>query len=177
MPRVTLIGYRGCGKSAVAARLAARLGCGWEDADTLLERRIGCTIAEFIGSRGEPAFREQESVLLAGPLSGYGGVLATGGGVVLRPENRALLRDAFRPVVWLTAPEDVVRSRLAADPSTASRRPALSGADPLAEISAALAAREPLYRVCADRVIDTSASDPDAIALAIEGWLEREWRS
>ncbi|MFM7035951.1 MAG: shikimate kinase [Planctomycetia bacterium] len=177
MPRITLIGYRGCGKSTVAELLAARLRCGWQDADAVLEEEVGCTIADLVRSRGEPFFRDVEAGLLAGRLLSYDGVLATGGGVVLRPANRILLRQAYRPVVWLTAPVDVVRARLAADPSTAARRPALSGSDPMEEISAAIATREPLYRESADHVIDTSRAGPGAIAEAIDAWLKREWSS
>ena len=123
--------------------------------------------------RGEPAFRDLEAELLAGLLGGEPCVLATGGGVVLRPGNRDLLRERGRPVVWLTAPADVVRARLAADPTTAARRPGLSGVDPLAEVAAALAARESLYRGCADAVFDTAREPPERVAKAIIAWLER----
>lgn len=160
MPRVTLIGYRGTGKSTVAALLACDLGCGWKDADTALESRAGSSIAQLVRERGEPAFRDLESLVLADLLAAVDGVLATGGGVVLRPENRRLLRGTGSPVVWLTAAPDVIRRRLAADPFTATQRPALTGGDPLAEIEAALTAREPLYRECADAVIDVSSVSP-----------------
>jgi shikimate kinase len=176
MPFVTLIGYRGCGKSTVAASLAERLGCRWEDADAVLEASVGCSIAEMIGLRGEAAFRTTEAEILASTLSLFAGVLATGGGVVLRPENRRLLREAFRPVVWLSAPVAVIQHRLAGDPTTATRRPALAGGDPLAEVAAAVVEREPLYRECADHVIDTSAADPAAVVEAIVRWLRQEWQ-
>jgi shikimate kinase len=158
MPRITLIGYRGTGKSTVAGLLARRLGCGWQDADAALEERLGCSIATLIRAQGEPAFRDQEAALLAELLAGCDGVLATGGGVVLRPENRALLRRAGRPVVWLQAGPDVIRGRLADDPTTASRRPGLAGGDPLAEVEAAVRDREPLYRETADVVVDAAAA-------------------
>lgn len=177
MPRVTLIGYRGCGKSSVAAHLAQRLGCGWQDADGVLEERVGSSIAEIIASRGEATFRDLESEILSGLRSTCDGVLATGGGVVLRPENRILLRGGFRPVVWLTAPAQVVRARLAADPTTAARRPALSGGDPLDEVASAIDARGPLYQECADHVVDTSESPAAAVAAAIVAWMERGWQS
>ena len=64
MPTVTLIGYRGSGKSTVAAGIATRLGCGWVDADDVLEREAGATIADLISARGEPAFRDLEATLL-----------------------------------------------------------------------------------------------------------------
>jgi shikimate kinase len=76
-------------------------------------------------------------------------------------------------VVWLTAPADVIRRRLASDPTTASRRPGLTGADPLAEIDAALAARDPLYRECAHECVDTSAASTDEVVAAIVRALER----
>ena len=176
MPQITLIGYRGCGKSTVAAILAERLGCGWEDADEVLEAAVGCSIAEMIRTRGEAAFRDAEATVLGSTLASATGVVATGGGVVLRPENRRLLRGFFRPVVWLSAPADVVRCRLAADPMTAARRPALAGGDPLDEVAAAIADREPLYRECADLIIDTTSAAPAAVADSIITWFRQEWR-
>lgn len=171
MPRVTLIGYRGTGKSTVAARLADALGLPWLDADAVLEERVGCPITELVASRGEVAFRDLESEVLCGLLPDFAGVLATGGGVVLRPDNRRLLRAAGRPVVWLTAPADVIRRRLAADPQTATRRPALAGRDPLAEVDAALEARAALYQEAADVAFDTAAESPADVATRILAWL------
>ena len=171
MPRLTLVGYRGTGKSTVAAVLADRLGVAWRDADAVLEDRIGRSIAALVGSRGEAAFRDVETEVLRDTLPAFTGVLATGGGVVLRPENRRLLRERGRPVVWLTAPVDVILRRLAADPTTAARRPALSGGDPLDEVAAALHAREPLYREVADVAFDTATDPPAVVAERILAWL------
>lgn len=172
MPRVTLVGYRGTGKSTVAAVLAQRLGNAWCDADAVLEERVGSSIAALVGSRGEAAFRDMETEVLRETLPAFAGVLATGGGVVLRPENRSLLRERGRPVVWLTAPADVIRRRLAADPTTAARRPALSGGDPLDEVAAVLHAREPLYREVADVAFDTATEPPAVVAERILSWLD-----
>ncbi len=176
MPRITLIGYRGSGKSTIAAGLADVLGSSWVDADDVLEADVGMTIAAFIATRGEPAFRDLETTLLRRLLAAEQGVLATGGGVVLRNENRSLLRAAARPVVWLTAPASVIRARLAADPTTAHRRPALSGGDVLDEVATALATREPLYREAADAVIDVSTAPPAEIVARIIAWLGR-WQA
>jgi len=172
MPRLTLIGYRGTGKSTVAAALARRLGCDWRDADAVLEEQVGNSIARLVHERGEPFFRDEESAVLARLLAEFDGVLATGGGVVLKSENRDLLRAQGRPVVWLTASADVIRSRLAADPTTGDRRPALSGTDPLAEVAPTLEAREPLYRQCADVAFDTGALAVETIVARIIAWLE-----
>jgi shikimate kinase len=175
MPRFTLVGYRGTGKSTVGALLARRLGCGWADADIVLEERVGCTIATLVRDRGEPAFRDVEAAVLADLLTRDDLVLATGGGVVLRAENRRLLIERGRPVVWLQAPPRVIRVRLAADPATRDRRPALAGGDPLAEVEGALAAREPLYRECADLAVDAATDGPEAIADRILAWCARSW--
>ncbi|MFN5755756.1 MAG: shikimate kinase [Planctomycetia bacterium] len=172
MPRLTLIGYRGTGKSTVAAALARRLGCEWRDADAVLEEKVGSSITRLARERGEPFFRDEESAVLARLLADFNGVLATGGGVVLKSQNRDLLRAQGRPIVWLTAAADVIRSRLACDPTTGDRRPALSGTDPLAEVAPALEAREPLYRQCADVAFDTGALDVEAIVSRIVAWLD-----
>ena len=172
--RLTLIGYRGCGKSTVAALLVPRLGIPAVDADDVVEQRVGTSIAALIADRGEPAFRDLESEVLAHLLAGPPLILATGGGVVLREANRLLLRDRGRPVIWLDAAADVVRARLAADPMTAVRRPGLSAADPLAEVADTLTAREPHYRACADVRFDTGAEPAGRIAERIIDWLA-EW--
>jgi len=175
MPRMTLVGYRGTGKSTVGELLARRLGCDWVDADQVLEERVGCTISALVRDRGEPAFRAAEAALLGELLGRDDAVLATGGGVVLRPENRRLLMDRGRPVVWLQAPAAVIRARLVLDPTTRDRRPALTGRDPLDEVEAAVADRTPLYRACADLTVDAAKDEPATIAARLDAWLEREW--
>lgn len=171
MAVVTLVGYRGTGKSTVAALLAERFGCEWVDADAALEQRLGVTIADMVRERGEAAFRDAESALLAELLPAWTGVFSTGGGVVLRPANRKLILRHGRPVVWLSAPAGVIRQRLAADPGTVTRRPALTGGDPLDEVEQALRDREPLYRDVADAMVDTGASEPPVVVRRIAGWL------
>ena len=122
--RIFLIGYRGTGKSTVARLLADKLGIEAIDADHELERRAGKTIRRIFTEDGEPRFRELESTLLAEFGQRDDVVIATGGGVVLRPENRAILRTGR--VVWLTAPADVLWRRMCGDESTRERRPDLA---------------------------------------------------
>ncbi len=167
MPTITLIGYRGTGKTTVAALLAEALHAPWWDADVELETRLGCSISALIGTRGEDLFRTEESATLATLLDRTPGVLATGGGVVIRPENRSALAARGGLVVWLTATVEVVRRRLAIDPTTLSRRPALSGTDPLAEVAATMLQREPWYRATAAMAIDTSHISPAEISRRI----------
>jgi len=121
MPRVTLVGYRGSGKSTVAPRLAEMLGCSWLDADLVLEQELGTTIAAVVAERGELFFRDREADLLERMLAERHGVLATGGGVVLRPANRKLLANGGRPVqpVAIRRVVDATRSQ---QPSTSASR-------------------------------------------------------
>ncbi|MEX0712312.1 MAG: shikimate kinase, partial [Pirellulales bacterium] len=99
---IVLIGYRGSGKSTVARELAGRLGWPWLDADHQIEERAGKSIAAVFAEEGEERFRDLESSLLAELVERDKTVLAAGGGAVLRPANRALLRSAGK-VVWLQA--------------------------------------------------------------------------
>ncbi len=170
-----LVGYRASGKSTLAADLARQLGCRWIDADDAFEAAFGCSIARFIGDRGEPAFRDAETALLGDLLKQADAVLSTGGGVVLRPENRRLLKQAGRPVVWLTAAAAEIRRRLAADPTTSGRRPALAGGDVLDEVEQALAHREQWYREVANGTFDTTTMQRDALVAAVCRWLSG-WR-
>lgn len=163
MPRLTLIGYRGTGKSTVARLVAGRLGCGWSDADVLFEQEMGTSITDYFRDHGEESFRTIEAEILRRLLEGHVDVVATGGGVVLRESNRRLLREFGRPVFWLDASPAVIQERLAADPATTAARPALSAAGVLEEVTAVLAAREPLYAASADVRIDAEAT-PQVVA-------------
>lgn len=160
-----LIGYRGTGKTTVAAQLAERLGWGWVDADHALEVREGRTVRQIFADNGEAGFREKEALLLAELCRGRRRVIATGGGVVLRPENRDRLRAAGH-VVWLTADAPTIWQRLQADAATSDRRPNLSVGG-LAEVEQLLRAREPLYRSCADQAVETAGRSPGEVARII----------
>src|SRR5262249_45936351 len=87
-----LIGPRGSGKTTVARLLAGRLGWDWSDADAVLEGRCGRSTRAVFAVEGEAGFRERESAVLADLCRLRRHVVATGGGVVLREANRALLR-------------------------------------------------------------------------------------
>lgn len=160
-----LIGARGSGKSTVGRLLAERLGWSFADADECLEAAAGKSIAAIFSEEGETAFRDRESTVLAELCQRHNCVAATGGGVVLRPGNRDLLRCGF--TAWLQVSPEAAFVRLQADPTTAARRPNLTPAGGLEELRTVIAAREPLYRACADFALDAAALSPEAAADAI----------
>jgi len=159
---IILIGPRGSGKTTVGRLLAERLGLPFLDADAELEQHSGRTIREIFEADGEEFFRDLESTVLADLLGRGPIVLATGGGVVLRPANRKRLRESGC-VFWLTGSPESLWRRLQADPETASRRPNLTRGG-MEEIAEVLQAREALYRECADLSIPTDNRSPEEIA-------------
>lgn len=152
---LVLIGGRACGKTSVGHALARALERPFVDLDDVLVAEAGRSIAEIVAEEGWPGFRRREKELVArlGRLPGQ--VLAPGGGVVLDPENVALLRD-HGLVVWLYADPATLRQRLRQDEGSREFRPSLTGADPGAEMERVLAEREPLYRAAAHLSLDTT---------------------
>jgi shikimate kinase len=161
-----LIGYRGTGKTVVGRLVALRLGWDAIDADEELERRAKKSIAQIFAYDGEPAFRDLESQVLADLVKLDRKVISLGGGVVLRAENRTLIKSAGA-VIWLAASPETCLARIAADTATAARRPKLTTRDSLDEIRHLLAQREPLYRECASLIVDTEGKTPDAVATEV----------
>lgn len=168
--RVILIGPRGSGKSTVARLLSDQLGWAWLDADVLLEQRAGQSIRALFASEGEAGFRQREADVLRDLARLEHHVVATGGGVVLREDNRALLRSPGSAVVWLSASVDTLWMRISADAVTADRRPAL-GVGGREEVAQVVASRDPLYRACADLIVDTTGRAPEEVAALILAWL------
>ena len=172
---VSLIGYRGTGKTTVAQGVAIALGWEWIDADVEIELRAGKSINSIFEEDGEPAFRDLESTMVDKLCRRSDVVIAFGGGVVLREENRQRIRAAG-PVVWLTATAETLAKRIAEDVTTASRRPNLTQKGGIIEITAMLDKRTPLYRECASQVVDTEGKTPaevaDEIIKSLDGRLE-----
>jgi shikimate kinase len=164
-----LIGLRGSGKSTIARLLAHELGWNWLDADDELEKHYGQSIRAIFATEGEPSFREKESAILAQLCRLPRYIIATGGGIVLREDNRALLRSSGR-IVWLTADIDTLWQRVQADSATAERRPPLTVGG-RAEMEEIIRLREPLYRQCAENTVDTSRRKPNDIVAEILRWM------
>ncbi len=159
---ITLIGYRGTGKSTVAAPLASRLGWEWADADTVIETAVGKSIRDIFHQDGEDVFRKYEREALLALLCRHNLVIAAGGGAILNEQTRSDMRAAG-PVVWLTAAVDTIVSRLQDDATTGDRRPDLTASGGRQEIEELLAIREPLYRECAEVIIETEGRNVDTI--------------
>jgi shikimate kinase len=159
---ITLIGYRGTGKSTIGPRLAARLGWSFVDADPEIERKTGKTIRQIFESEGESVFRDIEAETLAELLATDKLVLAPGGGAVMNESTRARMRAAG-PVVWLTAPVEIILDRMRLDATSHGRRPALTMLAPREEIERLLEHREPFYAETASVRVETADRGVDVI--------------
>ena len=151
---ITLIGFRGVGKSSVGPQLAARLGWTCVDADQLIVERAGQSIPEIFSEEGEPRFREIEAAVLSDVLQQNQSVVATGGGAVLNAQTRGLMREAG-PVVWLRASVETIWSRIAQSMQAKGDRPALTDRDPREEVEWLIQQREPIYAEAATLTVDT----------------------
>ena len=147
---VALIGLPGSDKSTVGRQLARRLQLPFSDSDHRIEERLGCSIREYFEREGEDRFRDLEESVLDELTLHKQGVLSTGGGAVLRPNNRQLLRERCQVVYLKSNPDELFR-RLRHDVN----RPLLQVADPLTRLRDLHAVRDPLYRETAHFVIET----------------------
>jgi shikimate kinase len=164
---VALVGFMGAGKSAVGRELAVALEVPFVDTDDLIVARCG-PIDDIFSERGEAAFRALEAEIATAALADAlerPCVLALGGGAVLSDDVRAALAR-LRHVVWLAAPPGVLWDR-SRETGQAVRPLA---ADQMA-FRALLAAREPLYREVATRVVDVSARPAAAVAADLAAGL------
>jgi shikimate kinase len=166
--RVLLIGMMGAGKTTTGRLLADRLGWPYLDSDDEVERRTGRTVPEIWKEQGEPAFRAEESEVLAEACTSTGpAVVAVAGGAVLAPENRQLIKRAGL-VVWLRADVTTLARRV----GTGEGRPLLGGGA-AAALARLAQEREPIYSDLADLVFDVDVMAPpqvaDEIAAAVLG--------
>jgi len=176
---IFLIGPRCCGKTTLAGLLAERLGFSCRDTDAILTAEAGMSVAEIVEHEGWEGFRQRESRALVTAclptmstiptISGV--VVATGGGVVLDPRNRAFMRDSGL-VIYLDVPATLLGERLARDRARGASRPSLTGKDPEQELARILAEREPLYRESAHYCEDASPP-PQVVLEAIAAFLEQ----
>ena len=156
---IFLIGMPGAGKTTVGKALAKQLSLRFVDADKELVAKMGVSIATIFEIEGEAGFRVREAELVTQLVRERGITLATGGGVILDPTNRALLRENGA-VVYLQAGLAELRERTRRD----TKRPLLQGDDPEAVLSALLKMREPLYNEVAHIVVNASRENIGKLA-------------
>ena len=150
---IVLVGMPGSGKTTVGRDLAKRLGLRFVDSDHEIE--------------GEDGFRKRETQTLDALTRESNMVLATGGGAVIRPENRALLRERA-VVVFLSVPPQILWERTRHDRS----RPLLQVADPKGRLEELLKARGPFYREVAHIIVEGGRGTPSAMVKMIEKELQ-----
>ena len=159
---VYLIGLMGAGKTTVGRRLARLLKFDFIDTDQLLEEKTGVTIGHIFEIEGEEGFRERESRLLAEISDNVSTVISTGGGMILREDNRKLMRKSGQ-VVYLKAGLEVLWKRL----KDCQNRPLLSTENPRQTITDLLNERDPLYQNEADLVIQVNSDSAQKTAMKI----------
>lgn len=159
-----LIGMMGAGKSTVGREVAMRRGVAFTDTDEEIAAAAGCSIVEVWNRRGEEGFREMEAAAVE-RLARLAGrrVIATGGGVVLRPASVAAMRRSGT-VVWLAADP----ATLAVRTGDGEDRPLLAATLPEGRLTEILAARGPVYRRAAHAVVDTGKRTVDEVVTAVE---------
>ena len=157
--RVFLVGPPGAGKSTVGRHLAAQLQATFFDLDEVIQERAGADIPWIFDVEGESGFRDRESAVVKDFASRDNVVIATGGGVVLRPENRIVMSNAST-VVYLEASLSTLVSRTEGK----TKRPLLVGKDVRKVLQEIMAVREPLYREVADVTVESTGGSAKKLA-------------
>jgi shikimate kinase len=147
---IIFVGLPGSGKTTIGRQLARRWGLPFVDSDHVIEHQLGCSIRTFFDREGEDSFRDIEQQVIDDLTRQHDGVIATGGGAVLREVNRQHMRERGHVIYLRSSPEDVFR-RVRHD----TARPLLQVDDPLQRLRALFETRDPLYRDTAHFVIET----------------------
>lgn len=165
---IFLIGLMGAGKTTVGRALAKKLHRRFIDSDHEIEARTGASIPLIFEIEGEEGFRQRETEAIRDLTAQQGIVLATGGGAILKPENRQCLK-AGGVVIYLRASISSILQRTSHD----KNRPLLQTADPRARLEELARVREPLYLEVADLVVETGRPNVQSLVQTILAELER----
>lgn len=161
---IILIGLMGCGKTTVGKELSKQTGMPLLDMDSVIEEQIGKPIADIFRDEGEAHFRALETALLRYLESEEGchfcrnSIISTGGGVVIRPENREILRR-LGFTVWLSVDVNILISRTMRN----NNRPLLRRPDREEVLNLLLEQRSPMYEETAHLKLDSSHLDIPAV--------------
>ena len=162
---IILIGLMGCGKTTVGKALSKRTGMPLLDTDAIIEEQIGCPIPQIFAEAGEAHFRALETALLRYLLQNptpNPSIISTGGGIVVRPENRRLLR-MLGFTVWLNVSINALLVRTA----RSVNRPLLQNTDRRAVFERLDAERRPFYQESAHLCLEASTMDVNAVAVRV----------
>lgn len=170
-PNLVLVGPMGAGKTSIGKRLAERFGLAFVDSDREVETHTGVRVATIFDCEGETGFRARERTSLAALLAGEGRLVATGGGAVLDPQTRDLLRTRGF-VVYLRVGIDEQLRRLAHDRA----RPLIAGDDREAVLQRLAGERGPLYAEVADLSFETDGLGPAEACARLGHVLDGQWR-
>lgn len=157
--QIVLVGPMGAGKSTIGRLLAKELHLPFKDSDNVIEERCGADIPWIFDVEGESGFRQRETAVLSDLIKEQSLVLATGGGIVIKEDNRAMLKQADA-VIYLLATAKHLARRTAKD----KKRPLLQVGNPEEKIASLLEERDPLYREVATHVIITETQNPKSVA-------------
>lgn len=157
---IILIGMMGTGKTTIGQALSEQIGWTWVDTDEEIVSRMGKSIPDLFAQDGEKAFRDIESSVLSKLLLSRNQIITTGGGIVINPVNRQMIRQGGW-VIALQAPVEVLVDRVKQDPN----RPLLQG-NPEERMRTLWNERAHLYEF-ADLKIDTSIASKEEIVRSI----------
>ncbi|NLJ50948.1 MAG: shikimate kinase [Alcaligenaceae bacterium] len=155
---IILIGMMGAGKTTVGRALAKKLGRKFIDLDHAIVERCGVDIPTIFDIEGEEGFRKRENEVLQDVILNKEIILATGGGAVLRPENRELMKQ-YGQIIYLRVAVDELYRRVAKD----KNRPLLATPNPKERLAELLSERAEIYESSADHIIDSSGDSQNLI--------------
>lgn len=168
---VFLVGLMGAGKTTIGKALAKRLGHRFVDSDHEIEARTGVTLPTIFEIEGEEGFRKREAQVIADLANDDWQVVATGGGAVLRPDNREHLRTSGF-VIYLNVPLPTLCERMRHD----RKRPLLQVGDPRQKLRELHAQRDPLYREVADLIVSGSRITAQSVMQLLVKELGETWK-
>lgn len=159
---IYLIGLMGAGKTTIGRQLARALALPFYDSDKAIEENTGVDIPTIFEFEGEEGFRDREQKMLQHLTELRGIVLATGGGAIIREQNRKMLKDSGY-IVYLHCSVDRILDRTRRD----TQRPLLRTDNPKERLLQLFSQREPLYLECANFKIDTGLLKSKAVVKRI----------
>lgn len=169
MSTIALVGLPGSGKSSIGKNLAKRAHVLWVDTDSEVERKSGGLVQAIFDIEGEAFFRDLESTVLTESLDGGNSIVSTGGGMVIRQANRALLLEKAA-VVYLHAKPEQLYKRLYRD----TKRPLLQVDDPLKRLHELYYQRDPYYREVARYTVEIGTPSVSQLVTQIMGLLQAD---